>query len=369
MSIQVLACRGDSLHVEVPLEVGLDLGRRPRFAHLAQVIEHQPEQRGRPLRQVVVDRLQRRLHTLPRLPRVEHGGIDRREERRIQLHRLRDHLAIGQQAGADHLDPRQRRRRVENPKRRVIEIAAGDEPFVGLVDGIQRVRAGGEELNLRVALADLVQPGAETGDGLVMGIQQPPLGQQRMHERVADRAFDGLAELGPRHQERVDVHATGVQRQARLLHLLIVDGHQRQVDVGLRPDGIVRQAAAEDGRQDRAVLFHLLHQIVERLGELLLDGSCRSAQSFRDHSAYPRTSGSSFELRPLRISAGTELRNRNTMALQPKPVIIPQIGPEVTRGGGISQRVQSEVMRVLMHECCLMSFLQAQEGLVERVPR
>src|SRR6266404_4273107 len=57
---QVLACRRHPLHVEVALEVGFDLGRRPRFPRLAQVIEHQPEQRGRPLRQVVVDRLQRR---------------------------------------------------------------------------------------------------------------------------------------------------------------------------------------------------------------------------------------------------------------------------------------------------------------------
>src|SRR5712692_7562380 len=35
---QVLARRRDSLHVEIPLEVGLDLSRRPRFAHLPQVI-------------------------------------------------------------------------------------------------------------------------------------------------------------------------------------------------------------------------------------------------------------------------------------------------------------------------------------------
>src|SRR5262249_44008136 len=37
---QVLTGRRDALDVEMPLEVGLDLGRRPRFAHLAQVIEH-----------------------------------------------------------------------------------------------------------------------------------------------------------------------------------------------------------------------------------------------------------------------------------------------------------------------------------------
>ena len=55
------------------------------------------------------------------------------------------------------------------------------------------------------------------------------------------------------------------------LDLLVVDRHEHQVDVGLRPDRVVRQAAAEDGREDRAVLLHLLDQRVERRGELLLD--------------------------------------------------------------------------------------------------
>src|SRR5260370_34174064 len=57
LSSQVLACRCHSLHVEVPFEVGLDLGARPRFAHFAQVINHRPEQRVRPLRYVTVDRV------------------------------------------------------------------------------------------------------------------------------------------------------------------------------------------------------------------------------------------------------------------------------------------------------------------------
>ena len=39
------------------------------------------------------------------------------------------------------------------------------------------------------------------------------------------------------------------------LDLLVVDGDQHQVDVGLRPHRVVRQAAAEDGRQDRAYLL------------------------------------------------------------------------------------------------------------------
>src|SRR4029077_4761657 len=91
---------------------------------------------------------------------------------------------------------------------------------------------------------------------------------------------DRLAELRPRHQERVDIHAVCVERQASLtIDLLVVDGHQRQVDIGLRPYGIVRQAATEDGCQDRPILFHLRDETVKRVGELLLDGWCRRSHS------------------------------------------------------------------------------------------
>src|SRR5207245_6461191 len=87
--------------------------------------------------------------------------------------------------------------------------------------------------------------------------------------------------------ERVNIHSTGIERQARLLQLLIVYRHQCQIDVGLRPDGIVRQAAAEDSRQDRPILFHLRDKIVERIGELFLDGLCLSAHCSRLWSAPP----------------------------------------------------------------------------------
>src|SRR5262249_30593412 len=56
---QVLARRRYAADVEVPLEVVLDLGAGARLADGAQVIEHRPEQRRRPLRHVAVDRLQR----------------------------------------------------------------------------------------------------------------------------------------------------------------------------------------------------------------------------------------------------------------------------------------------------------------------
>jgi hypothetical protein len=53
---------------------------------------------------------------------------------------------------------------------------------VGFVDKWQRVSRRGEELHPRVALADLVQAGAECGDGLVVRVEQTSLGQQRVHE-------------------------------------------------------------------------------------------------------------------------------------------------------------------------------------------
>ena len=79
--------------------------------------------------------------------------------------------------------------------------------------------------------------------------------------------------------------------------LLVVDRHQHEVDVGLRPDGVVRQAAAEDGREDRAVRLHLLDQRVERGGELLLDvrlvnhERCAAEHSYGPRSGEVRGSG------------------------------------------------------------------------------
>ena len=66
------------------------------------------------------------------------------------------------------------------------------------------------------------------------------------------------------------VHAVGVERDdppARTLP--VVDRDQHEVDVGLRPDRVVRQAAAEDRGEDGAIVLHLLHEGVERSGEAL----------------------------------------------------------------------------------------------------
>ena len=90
-----------------------------------------------------------------------------------------------------------------------------------------------------------------------------------------------LAELRARQQERVDVHAVGVERQARRLHLLVVDRHEHEIDVGLRPHRVVRQAAAQDRREDAAIVLELLDQRVERDGEVVLDGPVIHATSPR----------------------------------------------------------------------------------------
>ncbi len=71
---------------------------------------------------------------------------------------------------------------------------------MSFVDRPQRVRRRAQELYLRVALADFPQPRAEFGDRLIMSVEQPPLGQERVHERVADRPFHRLAELRPRYE-------------------------------------------------------------------------------------------------------------------------------------------------------------------------
>jgi hypothetical protein len=77
----------------------------------------------------------------------------------------------------------------------------------------------------------------------------------------------------------VDVHSTDIEREARRRHLLIVYRHESQVYIGLGPDGIVRQAAAKYGRQDRAILFYLRDKFIQRLSELPLDGPRRIAHS------------------------------------------------------------------------------------------
>ena len=71
----------------------------------------------------------------------------------------------------------------------------------------------------------------------------------------------------------MDVHAVRIEREIRRFHFLVVHGDEHQVDVGPDPDSIVRQAAAQDGREYRAVLLHRVDEAIERRGKPLLNRS------------------------------------------------------------------------------------------------
>ena len=249
-----------------------DLARRPRLARLPKVADYGSEQPLRPPGDVIVDGVERGLDVRSCLLCIEEVGVHRREELRIQLERLGDHLSIDQPAGLDHLDLRQGRGGVQDPQGGVIEIAARDEPLVRLRDRRERMTARPQELDLPVASADLAQPLAEVRDGLVVRVEQPPFREQRVHERVVERALDDRPKLSARHQKGVHVDPVGIDRDRIGGAFLFVDRHERQVDVGLRPDRIVRQAAAENRGEHRSILPDLLDQRVERSGELLLNG-------------------------------------------------------------------------------------------------
>ena len=152
-----------------------------------------------------------------------------------------------------------------------------------------------QELALRVALADLGEPDEMVRDGVVMRVEQPAPCEERMPERLANGALGHLPEFGPGNEHGVDVHTVCVQRQAGRIEHLVVDRHEHEVDVRLCPDGVVGEAAAEDGREDGPVVPHLLDQAVERLRERLADrdgahaGSMRRASGCR-HSGCSRLS-------------------------------------------------------------------------------
>ncbi len=133
----------------------------------------------------------------------------------IERQRLRDNLAIHQLAGRDDLHLRQRRRGVEDPERRVVEVAAGDEELVRLVDARQRVRRRLQQRQVRIALANRLEPRAQVGDRVVVREQHAALGEKGVHERLVDGAFGQLPELRPLHQHRVHVHAVGIEGHVR----------------------------------------------------------------------------------------------------------------------------------------------------------
>src|SRR2546428_1175964 len=89
---QILASRGHALYVKVALEMILDLAAGTRFADITQMFDHQSEELRRALSHVAINSVERRLHVLPRLFGVEQVGVNRFEQRRGEVHRLRNHL-------------------------------------------------------------------------------------------------------------------------------------------------------------------------------------------------------------------------------------------------------------------------------------
>jgi hypothetical protein len=92
-----------------------------------------------------------------------------------------------------------------------------------------------------------------------------------MDEGVLQRPVDHLAEFRPRHEQGVDVDAIGVEGQVGRLYVFVVDGHEQQIDIGLLPDNVVGEAAAEQDRQDRAIPTDVIDQSVECRREALAD--------------------------------------------------------------------------------------------------
>ncbi len=177
----------------------LDFGGGPRLSGLAQMFDDRGKQDRSAFCQIIVHCGERGFDGLHGLPGIEQLGVNDPEETRVQLQCLWEHFAVGQKAGFQHFDPGQRVGRVENPQRRVVQIAARQKPFMGLVDGGQSPGCRREELHLVVALADAAEIGAQGGDALIVRVEQTSLGEERVEERVAHGAFQGLAKLGSRH--------------------------------------------------------------------------------------------------------------------------------------------------------------------------
>src|SRR5256714_2461748 len=268
---QVLTGERDTGDTVVALEIILDLRTRPRFADIAKIFDYRRKERRRALLDVRIDGPQCRLDLGARLFLVEQVGVDGSKESGIESQRLGNHFAIGEHTTADDLDLRQWRRGVQNPESSVLQVATRQEPFVSLVDRAQCPRSRLQQLNLSIALTNLLETGKKLGDALVVRVKKAPLGEKGVYEGVPDRALHHAPKLRASGQHGVDVDTIGVERQSTLFHLPVVDRDEHQIDVGLRPHRVVRQTAAENRRQDGAILLDLLDQPIEGGGKLLLD--------------------------------------------------------------------------------------------------
>jgi hypothetical protein len=70
----------------------------------------------------------------------------------------------------------------------------------------------------------------------------------------------------------VRVQAVSVQTDASLVGLAVVDRHEHEIDVGLIPDGVVRQAAAQNRGEHATIARDLRDERIERSSEGLVNG-------------------------------------------------------------------------------------------------
>ena len=74
------------------------------------------------------------------------------------------------------------------------------------------------------------------------------------------------------YEQGVHVDPVGIDRQIGGLDVFVVNGDEHQIDVGLLPDDVVGEAAAEHRGQDRSVVLDVVDQRVEGGREPLADG-------------------------------------------------------------------------------------------------
>jgi hypothetical protein len=183
-----------------------------------------------------------------------------------------------------------------------------------------------------------------------------------MRERGSHRALDPLAKLAARKEQGADVRAVGIERQIARVDLAIVDGHEHEVDVGLRPHRVVREAPAEDRREHRAVGPDLFDQPVQRGRELLADQRQVHGTGFYPESAPSgRFSGSS-ECAP--VSGGTcgaigDLRLTRHVSSRCPPAAVDRqdpvahIGHECARGNPGAHGIGARSSLVDPHAVCV----------------
>ena len=273
---EIFANPGDMANAEIAAEVIIDFSCRTGFADFLKIIEYRPKEFGSAIGEIVIDGCKRALDCLRGLLVVQYVCVDELEERGVQFDGLREHFAIRQLASAENFDSGQPICSMENPEGGVIEVAAGAKPLVGFVDGGQGTGGSVQELDSDVALANRMQLFTKFGDTGLVRIEKPPFRKEGMKETAAKRPFSSFAKISPGHEQGMDVDAVCIKRESFFRDFPVVDCDENEIDVGLVPDRVMRKAATEHGRKDRAVVLDTGDQGIQRLRELVVGGDRHS---------------------------------------------------------------------------------------------